>query len=53
MVDVEDTEDASLSLPAPITVLNIVDAVELCLFFLGMGGKILPGNSVLSFLCSR
>ena len=46
-VETEDTEEASSSPPT----LRKVEWVEL-LFFRGKGGIILPGNSVLSRLCS-
>lgn len=52
MVDTEDREDASPLLP-PVMPLIRFDAVELCLFFLGIGGRTLPGNSVRNLLCSR
>lgn len=49
MVLTEDTEEASSSLP-PVTALSKFDAVELCLFFLGIGGRTFPGNSVRNLL---
>src|SRR5271168_764464 len=49
IVETEDTDEASSSFP-PITPVIKFVAVEFCLFFLGMGGRILPGNSVRSFL---
>lgn len=51
-VENDDTEDASESLP-PVIELIRFDAVELVLFFLGSGGRTLPGNSVRSLLCRR
>lgn len=45
--ETEDRDDASSSLP-PMTPLSKFEAVELCLFFLGNGGRILPGSSVRS-----
>ena len=52
IVETEDTEDASLSSPLPITVPSNPVLVELVLFFLGSGGKTFPGSSVASFLCN-
>lgn len=49
MVDILDIEDASESSP-PLTALNIFEAVELCLFFFGMGGRTFPGSSVRNLL---
>jgi hypothetical protein len=49
MVETEDTDEASESSP-PLTALSRFEAVELCLFFRGIGGRIFPGNSVRSLL---
>ncbi len=49
-MDTEDSDDTSLSLPLPVTALTRLDAVELCLFFLGIGGNTFPGNSVRNLL---
>jgi hypothetical protein len=49
IVDTEDTDEASESSP-PLTALNKFEAVELCLFFLGIGGRTFPGNSVRNLL---
>lgn len=51
MVETEDMEEASLSLLLPIT-CNKPEVVELVLFFLGIGARIFPGNSVANFLRS-
>jgi hypothetical protein len=52
IVDTDDKDDISSSSSFPLTLLMIFDAVELCLFFLGIGGSTLPGNSVRRFLSS-
>jgi hypothetical protein len=49
MVETEETDEASLSLP-PVIPLKRFEAVELCLFFLGIGGNTFPGNSCRSLL---
>jgi len=49
MVLTEDSEELSSS-PPPVTALNRFDAVELCLFFLGNGGRTFPGISVRNWL---
>lgn len=49
IVETEDIEDASESLP-PVRPLIRFDAVELSLFFRGIGGRTLPGSSVRSLL---
>lgn len=51
IVDTDDTDESSSS-SFPLTLLMRFDAVELCLFFLGIGGNTLPGNSVRRFLRS-
>ena len=51
MVDTEDNDDLSSSSSSrPMAPLMRLVAVELCLFFLGIGGRIFPGNSVRSAL---
>lgn len=52
LVEMEETEDASLSSPFPVKPPSKVEVVELDLFFLTIGGKILPGSSARSFLCN-
>lgn len=49
IVDTEDVEEASSS-SLPLILLIIFDVVELCLFFLGIGGNTFPGNSNRKFL---
>jgi hypothetical protein len=49
MVEIEDIDEASESSP-PLTALNKFEAVELCLFFFGIGGRTFPGNSVRNLL---
>jgi hypothetical protein len=49
MVDTELIEEASESAP-PLAPVNKLVAVELCLFFFGIEGRTLPGNSVLNAL---
>jgi len=49
MVDIEDIDEASESSP-PLTALSKFEAVELCLFFFGIGGRTFPGNSVRNLL---
>jgi len=52
IVETDDIDDASSSSPLPVIPLNRFEAVELCLFFFGIGGRIFPGNSVRNLLCS-
>lgn len=49
IVETEETDEASSSV-LPMTPLNRLEAVELCLFFLGIEGRIFPGNSVRNLL---
>ena len=51
IVETDDIDEASESSP-PLTALNKFEAVELCLFFFGIGGRTLPGNSVRNLLWS-
>ena len=51
-VDVEETEDASESLPPPLIADIIPLAVEFDLFFFGTGGSILPESSSRNRRCS-
>jgi len=51
IVETEDTDDASSS-SFPVIPLIIFDAVEFCLFFLGIVGNTFPGSSVRILLCS-
>lgn len=49
-VDTDDTDEASSSLLNVIALIRL-EAVVLCLFFLGNDGRIFPGSSVRIFLC--
>lgn len=49
IVEIDETDDASSSLTLEIPEIRL-EAVECCLFFFGMDGKILPGSSVRSLL---
>lgn len=52
MVETEDMDEASSSSPLPVSPPSRFEAVELCLFFFGIGGRTFPGNSVRNLLCN-